>query len=260
MLEHIGGIIRPPKVALRYLVASAMISWSISGSAQIPEESSQLLLTVSDGWSDPVGELYAYERVDGRWQSKFEAIAVSLGRSGLAWGIGLHPEGIGDGEDPRKREGDGKAPAGIFRLGDGFGYASTLKTGLHYQPMAASHFCIDAPDSPFYNQTVDAAIVGQSAVKGSSEGMRRDIHYGDQQYKKGIFVAHNPANVPKAGSCIFVHLWKEPGSPTAGCTAMAEPQMDLLLEWLQAEYHPVYVVLPRAQFHALQAQWALPKL
>lgn len=232
----------------------------LSVSAQIPQGSQQLLITLTDDWDATTGELRVFARGEKGWVSAFTPISVNLGRTGLAWGIGLHPQTVIGEDDPQKREGDGKAPAGIFRLGDAFGYPETLRTGLDYQPMSSSHFCIDVPASTLYNQTVDAAVVGEEMVKGSSEGMRRDIHYGDQQYKKGIFVAHNPANVPGAGSCIFVHLWKEPGSPTAGCTAMAEPQMDAVLAWLKSGELPVYVALPKAQYVTLRQQWGLPPL
>lgn len=228
--------------------------------AQVPENSQQLLVTITDNWAATTGELHAFRRTKDGWQPVLKPIPVNLGRTGLAWGIGLHQQSVMGEGDPKKREGDGKAPAGIFSLGDAFGYPDMLNTGLDYQPMRASHYCIDVPTSPLYNQTVDALTVGEAAVKGSSEGMRRDIHYGDQQYKKGIFVAHNPDNEPGAGSCIFVHLWKAAGSPTAGCTAMAEAQMDAVLEWLQAGKQPVYVALPAAHYHALRARWALPKL
>ena len=224
--------------------------------AQIPDTSRQLLITVSDNWDATTGQLYGFERSDDGWKQKYGAIPVNLGRTGLAWGIGLHPRQDG----VQKREGDGKAPAGIFLLGDAFGYAETLATRLDYQPMSASHFCIDVPQSPLYNQTVDAREVGTDAVKGSSEGMRRDVHYGDQQYRKGIFVAHNPDNQPGAGSCIFMHLWKAPGSPTAGCTAMKEGNMDAILSWLDREQQPVYIALPRAAYIKLRADWSLPQL
>nr|WP_010133164.1 hypothetical protein [Microbulbifer agarilyticus] len=233
---------------------------TLSAAAQVPLNSQQLLITLTDDWGATTGELYAFKRGAEGWESVLEPVPVNLGRTGLAWGIGLHPNSVVREGDPQKREGDGKAPAGIFRLGDAFGYPESLRTGLGYQPMSASHYCIDMPESALYNQTVDAAVVGADKVKGSSEGMRRDIHYGDQQYKKGIFVAHNPANVPKAGSCIFMHLWKAPGSPTAGCTAMAEPQMDSILEWLKSDQLPVYVALPKAQYMALRSQWQLPTL
>lgn len=235
---------------------SGALLFAISSRAQVPEESHQLLITVSSDWDATTGQLYGYQRGATGWEQKFAQIPVNLGRTGLAWGIGLHPQQDG----AQKREGDGKAPAGIFRLGDAFGYASTVDTGLGYQPMSGSHYCIDVPSSPLYNQTVDAREVGDAAVKGSSEGMRRDIHYGDQQYRKGIFVAHNPDNQSGAGSCIFMHLWKSAGSPTAGCTAMDEPAMDQLLAWLDREQQPVYVALTRAEYERLRVRWSLPSL
>ena len=249
------------KQLFKNLVLPLLILTATAGAnAQIPKSSQQLLVTVTDNWDATTGDMYAFDRTEKGWSTVLQSIPVNLGRTGLAWGLGLHPQSVVNDTDPQKREGDGKAPAGIFSLVDAFGYSEMLNTGLNYQPMSASHYCIDVPASPLYNQTVDAGRVGKEAVRGSSEGMRRDIHYGDQQYKKGIFVAHNPANVPEAGSCIFVHLWKAPGSPTAGCTAMAEPQMDSMLAWLNAEHQPVYVALPRAQYRALQMQWGLPNL
>nr|WP_255775384.1 L,D-transpeptidase family protein [Microbulbifer sediminum] len=227
-----------------------------AGLAQIPEASSQLLLTITEDWEADTGVLYQFEREKGGWESVAEPVPVNIGRTGLAWGIGLHPQQQG----PQKREGDGKAPAGIFRLGDAFGYLPAVPTGLAYWPMKETHFCIDVPESPLYNRTVDTEEVGRAAVEGSSEGMRRDIHYGDQLYKKGIFVAHNPENEPGAGSCIFIHLWKAPGVPTAGCTALAEPQMDRLLARLQRGARPVYVALPRTEYQRLRQPWSLPAL
>lgn len=247
-------------MAKQLMLLLLTVLWVAGASAQIPQGSTQLLLTVTDDWNATTGELYTFSRKEHGWALVLKPVSVNLGRTGLAWGIGLHPQSVAHEADPRKREGDGKAPAGIFSLTGAFGYPDTLKTGLNYQPMRTSHYCIDVPASPLYNQTVDAAVVGEKAIEGSSEGMRRDIHYGDQQYKKGIFVAHNPANVPKAGSCIFVHLWKAPGSPTAGCTAMAEPQMDAVLEWLKVEHRPVYVALPMAQYRVLKEKWELPSL
>jgi len=260
MLKNAQRLIRLVNKPSSLVIGIAVFVWSVTGAAQIPGNSDQLLLTVSDDWNATVGKLHIYKRVDGHWHQTLAPIPVNLGRTGLAWGIGLHPDSTGGEADPHKREGDGKAPAGIFRLGDAFGYPPELTTGLGYQPMRESHYCIDVPGSPFYNQTVDAEDVGESAVEGSSEGMRRDIHYGDQQYKKGIFVEHNPANVSGAGSCIFMHLWKAPGSPTAGCTAMDETQMDRVLAWLHEDKNPVYVALPAAKYRSLRASWGLPPL
>ncbi|WP_226876941.1 L,D-transpeptidase family protein [Microbulbifer hainanensis] len=241
------------------LISLATLSLALLGAgaqAQIPPESSQLVITVTDSWDADSGHMYTFRRDQGRWKAASIATPVNVGRNGLAWGLGLHPAQSGK----QKREGDGRAPAGIFALDGAFGYLPSVKTGLDYQQMNAGHYCIDVTGSPLYNQTVDAGEVGQAAVAGSSEGMRRDIHYGDQLYRKGIFVAHNPHNRDGAGSCIFMHLWKDEGVPTAGCTSMAEPVMDRLLGWLDAAEHPVYVALPRAEYERLRKSWSLPDI
>lgn len=117
------------------------------------------------------------------------------------------------------------------------------------------------PGSPLYNRVVDSREVGEAAVQGSSEPMRRDLHLsGDPAYCVGFVVQHNPARAPQAGSCIFVHQWKAPGAPTAGCTALAADALDALLAWLDAKQRPVLVLLPRAQYERLRGAWNLPEL
>src|SRR3546814_14689958 len=93
--------------------------------------------------------------------------------------------------------------------------------------MQAGSWCMDVVDSPLYNRIVDARDVGDAAVEGSSEPMRRDLHNdGDQRYRSGFVIEHNPEARKGAGSCIFAHLWKAPGAPTAGCTAMADARSE----------------------------------
>ncbi len=227
--------------------------------AALPLEGAQQLVVVtSDGWDSTEGQLQAYRRGRSGWQPHGPAFPVALGRSGSAWGLGLHPD-VAQG--PHKREGDGRSPAGIFALGTAFGYAAQAQTGLPYQAMQASSWCMDVPASPLYNRIVDARQVGQAAVAGSSEPMRLDLHkQGDVRYQQGFVIEHNPRNQAGQGSCIFAHLWREPGEATAGCTAMPGPRMQALLGWLRAEAQPRFVLMPRAQYAQLQAAWKLPPL
>ena len=76
----------------------------------------QLVLVTSASWEATQGELRRFERDRRqRWREVGEAVPVTLGRSGSAWGLGLH--GAAAGAGPAKREGDGRAPAGAFRIG-----------------------------------------------------------------------------------------------------------------------------------------------
>ena len=243
--------------SLALLVVTAMSCANIAIAEPIGPRTQQLAVVVTDSWTDIQGEMTLFERPEGGlWQQVSKPSSVVIGRTGLAWGIGLHPQQQGQ----QKVEGDGKAPAGIFALGDAFGYLQSLTTGLDYQAMDAGDYCIDVKGSPHYNQLVNTKDVGDKAVEGSSEAMRRDIHSQDDLYKKGIVVAHNPNNIDGAGSCIFMHLWRASDKPTAGCTAMAEPDMDALLAWLDKDKQPLMVILPRMEYVLKHSKWQLPNL
>lgn len=217
----------------------------------------QIVLVTTKNWDANQGALRTYERDDGAWRPVGDAVPVTIGRSGSAWGTGLHPS---RNDGPVKREGDGRAPAGVFGIGTAFGYAASADTALPYAAMQASSYCMDVMASPLYNRIVDADEVGKTAVEGSSEPMRLDLHNkGDQRYKIGFVIENNPDARPGAGSCIFAHLWKAPGDTTAGCTAMAEPVMQRLYGWLKPERHPVFVLLPEPEYARLKNVWDLPQ-
>ncbi|WP_313929448.1 hypothetical protein [Pseudoxanthomonas sp.] len=217
----------------------------------------QLVLVVTDGWDATTGTLQRFEVREGRWQAVAPAAPIAVGRNGAAWGLGLHPA---QAQGPQKQEGDGRAPAGVFTLGEAFGYAAKADTAMPYRAMQATSYCIDVPDSPLYNRIIDTRTEGEAAAKGSTELMRLDLHnQGDIRYREGLVIGHNPKATPRAGSCIFAHLWRTPGEPTAGCTAMASETMDSVLAWLRPDARPVFVLLPRAEYARLAHDWQLPE-
>ncbi len=236
-----------------------LFSMMLPAAAASPlQEARQLVVVTSADWDASHGRLQAFIRDAGGWQPYGEAFDVALGRSGSAWGLGLHPA---QEHGPQKREGDGRSPAGVFTIGEAFGYAPQLDTTMAYRPMQQSSYCIDVADSPLYNRIVDADQVGAEAVEGSTEPMRLDLHNnGDHRYREGFVIEHNPRAVPGQGSCIFAHLWRSAGEATAGCTAMEPAHMHELLTWLRPQAQPLFVLLPQAEYRRLQAQWALPAL
>jgi hypothetical protein len=87
--------------------------------------------------------------------------------------------------------------------------------------------------------------------------MRRD----DDLYRWVIAVEHNTRDTrPGEGSCIFLHVWRAAGSPTAGCTAAAEPHVAELMRWLRPEDRPVLVQLTRELHARLRDLWGLPSI
>ena len=244
---------------LRTAVATVVLACALPAWAVDPlQGTTQLVVVTTADWDATSGTLQAYARTETGWRPQGEAFTVAVGRSGSAWGTGLHPAQSGG---PQKQEGDGRSPAGIFAIGEAFGYADKVSTSLPYQPMRESSYCMDVPDSKYYNRIVDAEVVGAEAVEGSTEPMRLDLHNkGDVRYREGFVIEHNPKAVPRGGSCIFAHLWRTPGEATAGCTAMAPAHMATLLGWLTPAARPRFVLLPKAQYAQLQAQWQLPVL
>lgn len=244
---------------VRLVITTLLLAAVVSVHAAPLDGARQLIVVTSDGWDSTQGQLQAYVRDGKGWHPHGQAFPVALGRTGSAWGLGLHPA---QADGPQKQEGDGRSPAGIFALGSAFGYAVTRPgTAMPYQPMLDSSYCMDVPASPFYNRIVDEKKVGSAAVKGSTEPMRLDLHNkGDVRYREGFVIAHNPDNQPGQGSCIFAHLWRQPGEATAGCTAMPQERMQALLDWLRPQDAPRFVLLPRAEYKRLQAQWQLPAL
>lgn len=254
----------PARVAGSLLLAALIVSTmaacahrrAASMEAAPWQQSRQLVLVTTAGWDSNHGSLRTYQRGGDGWQQVGAAVPVMIGRAGAAWGLGLHPGQPG----VQKREGDGRAPAGVFAIGTAFGYAANANTTLPYAAMQASHYCIDVNESPLYNRIVDTAVVGMDAAKGSTEPMRRDIHAdGDQRYRLGFVIEHNRQARPGGGSCIFAHLWKSPTDATAGCTAMDPAAMDRLLSWLQPAQRPVLVLLPRHEHQRLHGAWQLPQ-
>lgn len=223
--------------------------------------SQQMVVVTTAGWDATRGELHRFERDPaGAWREAGAGVPVVIGRTGAAWGTGLHEVPAGAG-GPVKHEGDGRSPAGVFAIGEAFGYAARAETGLRYEALDANDWCVDVDGSPYYNRIVDSNDVGADAVKDSTEPMRRDLHAdGDQRYRLGFVIGNNPGNARGAGSCIFGHLWKSPDSTTAGCTAMAPPSMETLLRWLDADRRPVFVLLPAAEYERLRTDWQLPAL
>ena len=245
---------RVPLVAMAMVLAGCATR-SVTSDEPAWSNARQLVLVTTPDWNATQGSLRTFERDGDGWREQGDGFPITVGRSGTAWGLGLHPAQPG----VQKREGDGRAPAGVFAIGEAFGYAPDATTALPYAQMQSSNWCMDVVDSPLYNKIVDAKVVGEAAVQGSSEPMRLDLHNdGDQRYRNGFVILHNAQAVKGSGSCIFAHLWKAPGQTTAGCTAMADPSMQRLYAWLKPEARPVFVQLPEAEYRRLRQSWHLP--
>jgi len=252
--------------AIFYLYSSVLIivssvfvlSCDTARKADSPiRNSRQILLVIAANDSVHTGDMYAFTRTGSSWQ-KTASFPVAIGGNGLGWGIGLHDGTDSDPAEPGKSEGDGKSPMGVFELGQAYGYLppEVVDTRLPYTQSDSDLVCIDDAENEYYNMVVNIREKGLNTahLPSHEEMVRRD-----SLYKFTVFVEHNTESAEKgAGSCIFLHLWGGEDSHTAGCTAMAEPDMVKLLSWLDPEKRPVLVQLTRKNYKRLRNKWGLP--
>jgi L,D-peptidoglycan transpeptidase YkuD (ErfK/YbiS/YcfS/YnhG family) len=223
-----------------------------------PADARQLVLVVTSDWDTVDGTLQCYERIaaGAPWQPVRGPAGVVVGAAGLAWGRGLCRPG--SDHTPIKKEGDRRAPAGVFRLSAIFGYAPNgpdRNVHLPYIHLNDTTEGIDDVHSAYYNRIVDRTQIDHPDWL-SSEKMRR----ADNLYQWGVVVDHNtsPAPLPGAGSCIFLHLWRGPSHGTDGCTAMAVEPLGELVHWLHHAAAPVLVQLPRSVYDEARSRGELP--
>ena len=213
----------------------------------------QCVIVTTESWSSPNGTMSIFERamLDSNWKQHGSTIPVVVGKAGLAWGHGVAAEN----NEPFKKEGDHKAPAGIFVLHGVFGYAPRAQTKMRYLALSPNIVGVDDPESRYYNQLIDKTKITKTDWRTAEEMFRKD-----DLYKWGVIVDHNVRAKPGAGSCIFLHIWKNSTTPTAGCTAMSEKNILDLIRWLDPAFAPLLVQLPRPAYDELRDEWRLPKL
>lgn len=138
----------------------------------------------------------------------------------LDWGAGSARCAIGPGGIAHKQgEGDGVTPIGIFPIRRVLYRADRIappQTALPLFAIAPDDGWCDAPDDPAYNRPV------KLPYSASAEQMWREDHLYDIVMVLGF---NDDPVVPGKGSAIFLHLAKADYAPTAGCIALALPDM-----------------------------------
>ena len=210
----------------------------------------QLVVVTTDSWNNIEGRMSVYEHKGNYWEPVFTQIPIVTGRSGMAWGKGLHKEELNRGK--LKKEGDGNSPAGIFQLSGLFGYEDIISK-MSSLKVDIKTFCVDDSKSAYYNQIVTIDTVKKDWTSAETMRMKSDV------YKFGIFVDYNvkPA-IPTMGSCIFMHIWSGNTEPTAGCTAMKESDILKLIGFLDKKKNPILVQVPQSEYNKLKVVYKLP--
>lgn len=188
---------------------------------ELPQVHTQAITVVPNTFDATRAQVTMWERVDSQWSKVEASMPAVIGRNGIA---------------PRdaKREGDGRVPSGMFDLRRAFGYDKSVDTGLSYRQVTSSDYWVDDPTSDEYN-----LWVSRSPKARSFETLRRN----DDLYKYAVVIEYNTDPIVRgAGSAIFLHVWRNADTPTAGCVALAEENVRSILAWLNSEKDPVIFI------------------
>ena len=151
------------------------------------------------------------------------------------WGAGARRCAVGSGGIAKKlREGDGATPIGAWPLRRVLYRADRLAAPhcvLPVTPLQPHDGWCETPDDPDYNTLV------RLPHPAAAESMWREDHL----YDIVVVVGYNDDPVVAGkGSAIFLHLARENYTPTAGCVALALP--DLLEALAQLAPHDRLIV------------------
>jgi D-alanyl-D-alanine dipeptidase len=198
-------------------------------------QAKRLVLVTAGRMNETATTMRLYERASNKepWRALGDAEPALIGKAGMGWPAFL--TGLARRGDPIKVEGDKRTPAGIFPIGRSFGTLPARRANyLHVTP---DTICVNDPSSPAYNTIASRARIGPNV---GAENMSRVL----PMYRRGLLVDYPTDARRRAGSCIFIHVWRSPSTGTAGCVAMPEPRVEALQDF--AAGGAVIAVLPQA--------------
>jgi L,D-peptidoglycan transpeptidase YkuD (ErfK/YbiS/YcfS/YnhG family) len=201
----------------------------------------RLVLVTAETMNDVAATMQLFERTSKteKWRALDAAEPALIGRGGMGWSpffLQLARRG-----EPIKVEGDKRAPAGIYKIGRSFGIVASARP--NYLQVTPDTICVHDPSSPAYNTIASRARLGPAV---SAENMSRAL----PMYRRGLLVDYPTDARRKAGSCIFIHVWRSPTTGTAGCVSMPEPRVEALQEF--AADGAVLAILPRGALDRLR--------
>lgn len=237
------------------LIAALCIGSSNVRAAALPDDCTQLIVALAPDWNSTRGHAQLFERPrGGEWRSNGRSFPVLFGKNGLAWGSGVAGQ---DETGLRKKERDGRAPAGVFRIGKIYTYDAQLPPGADYpfHQVTKADAWVDDVASPDYNRFV---MIDDPANPPAWFGKQK-MRHNDFAYRWLIEVRHNSdPPVPGHGSAIFFHIRRGVNRPSAGCTTMAERDLVQMVTWLRAARAPCFALLPNDVYREKWREWNLP--
>ena len=227
-------------------VLAALLAPSVAFGQSCPAvltEAKRLVLVTTENMDTTPATMQLYERAStkDRWRASGSAEPALVGRAGTGWAHTFRH--LARPGEPIKSEGDKRAPAGVYAIGNSFGIVPTSRPG-HLQ-VTDDTVCVDDPDSPAYNTITSRALVGP---KVHAENMGKIL----PMYRRGLLLDYPTDVAAKAGSCIFIHVWRSPVKGTGGCVSMPEARLEALQDFVEGG-NAVLAIIPRPALGRLGA-------
>jgi L,D-peptidoglycan transpeptidase YkuD (ErfK/YbiS/YcfS/YnhG family) len=185
--------------------------------------STQLVTAIARSRSSTQATLRLWVKRAGCWRSTASPATAWLG---------------GNGTSPAKREGDRRAPTGIFGfLPTMYGIAPSPGVHFRYRRLVCGDWWVEDPASPYYNRFRHVRCGSKPPFRTTSEDMSRS----PTAYRHLAVIAYNTNPVvPRRGSGIFLHV--STGRPTLGCVSLPLPRLVATLRWLRPAAHPLIAI------------------
>jgi L,D-peptidoglycan transpeptidase YkuD (ErfK/YbiS/YcfS/YnhG family) len=207
----------------------------------------RLIVVTVPAMTSVKGTLHMFERktpASASWQRSGSPETVVVGAAGIGWAEDF--DYLARKDEPVKREGDRRTPAGIFRVAGPFGFGENNLPG-YTRLEAGRSFCVDDPTSILYGKIVSKQLAAK--VK-STEDMSTV-----PGLKRALMVDYPARRGAKAGSCIFVHVWDGANQGTNARIGMPEDRVAVLQEWSSKGFTAIAVTSEDA---ALRFKSCLP--
>ncbi|MDP1639738.1 MAG: hypothetical protein Q8L61_02330 [Hyphomicrobium sp.] len=198
----------------------------------------RLIIITVPGMTSVKATLHTFERktpADAAWQRSGPPETAVVGSSGIGWADNFSH--LAKKDEPIKREGDKRTPAGIFRVAGPFGFEASSLSG-YTRLSRGNSFCVEDPTSRLYGKIVDKRIA--ASVK-QSEDMS-----ADPSLKSGMIVDYPARRGAKAGSCIFLQVWSGDAAGTDARVGMPDDRLTVLQKWSAKGFTAIAIVSEEA--------------
>lgn len=202
---------------------------------------SKMMIIQTASWSAIQANAQLVEKNSlGQWEVVHDPFFFVVGRNGMGLGFNFSQFAT-ELSAPVKIEGDGKTPAGLHLMGKKFGFESKFYSDTNYRQLTANTYCVDDVQSNYYNSIVnlDADKSIEYNWKSSEKMLNTNL------YKIGAEINYKSNAQKAAGSCIFMHLWREPTKGTAGCVASSRTNLETVLNFAKDNTPLLIAIFPK---------------